>query len=42
MKLIDTHSLLYDEAFDPDRDYWWPVPADQILLNKKLEQNPNY
>jgi len=29
-------------AFDPDRDYWWPVPADQILLNKKLEQNPNY
>ena len=29
-------------AFDPDRDYWWPVPADQILLNKQLEQNPNY
>ena len=29
-------------AFDPDRDYWWPVRADQILLNKKLEQNPNY
>ena len=29
-------------AFAPDRDYWWPVPADQILLNKKLEQNPNY
>ena len=29
-------------AFDPDRDYWWPVPSDQILLNKKLEQNPNY
>ena len=29
-------------AFDPDRDDWWPVPADQILLNKKLEQNPNY
>lgn len=29
-------------AFDPDRDYWWPIPADQLLLNKKLEQNPNY
>ncbi len=29
-------------AFDPDRDYWWPVPADQLLLNRKLEQNPNY
>ena len=29
-------------AFDPDRDYWWPIPADQLLLNKNLKQNPNY
>ena len=29
-------------AFDPDRDYWWPIPADQLLLNKNLVQNPNY
>ena len=29
-------------AFDPDRDYWWPVPANQLLLNENLEQNPNY
>lgn len=29
-------------AFDPERDYWWPIPADQILLNKNLKQNPNY
>lgn len=29
-------------AFDPDRDYWWPVPADELLLNKNLVQNPNY
>lgn len=29
-------------AFDPNRDYWWPIPADQLLLNKNLKQNPNY
>lgn len=29
-------------TFDPDRDYWWPIPSDQLLLNKNLEQNPNY
>ncbi len=29
-------------AFDPERDYWWPIPADQLLLNKNLKQNPNY
>ena len=28
--------------FDPDKDYWWPVPESQILLNDALEQNPNY
>ena len=28
--------------FDPDRDYWWPIPENQILLNGALEQNPNY
>ena len=29
-------------SFDPDRDYWWPIPSDQLLLNKNLKQNPNY
>lgn len=29
-------------SFDPERDYWWPIPEDQILLNKNLVQNPNY
>ena len=28
--------------FDPDRDYWWPIPENQILLNDALKQNPNY
>lgn len=29
-------------SFDPDRDYWWPIPSDQILLNPKLVQNQGY
>lgn len=29
-------------SFDPDRDYWWPIPAEQIRLNKELTQNINY
>lgn len=29
-------------AFDPERDYWWPIPSEQRLLNKNLDQNPNY
>ena len=29
-------------SFDPDRDYLWAIPADQIDLNPNLEQNPNW
>lgn len=29
-------------SFDPERDYWWPIPSEQRLLNKNLDQNPNY
>jgi len=29
-------------TFDKDRDYLWPIPADQIQLNPNLEQNPNW
>lgn len=28
--------------FDPDRDYFWPIPFTEIDLNPALEQNPNY
>lgn len=28
--------------FDKDRDYLWPIPANQIQLNPNLEQNPNW
>lgn len=29
-------------SFDKDRDYLWPIPANQIQLNPNLENNPNW
>lgn len=29
-------------SFDPSRDYLWPIPDAEILLNPNLEQNPGY
>ncbi|MCF8715615.1 RagB/SusD family nutrient uptake outer membrane protein [Joostella atrarenae] len=28
--------------FDPERDYLWPFPVNQISLNPNLEQNPKW
>lgn len=28
--------------FDPSRDYLWPIPESDILVNSNLSQNPNY
>lgn len=32
----------FERGFRPDRDYLWPIPFDEILLNPNLEQNPGY
>src|SRR5699024_9100712 len=29
-------------SFNADRDYWWPIPLEELDLNANLEQNPNY
>ncbi|MDR2495638.1 MAG: RagB/SusD family nutrient uptake outer membrane protein [Tannerellaceae bacterium] len=29
-------------SFDKNRQYLWPIPAKDILINKNLTQNPNY
>jgi len=31
-----------ERHFNKDRDYLWPVPSDQIQINPKLLQNPNW
>jgi hypothetical protein len=28
--------------FDPAKNYLWPIPASEILVNKNIVQNPNY
>lgn len=29
-------------TFDPDKDYWWPLPQAELDLNENLEQNEPY
>ena len=31
-----------ERKFDKDRDYLWPIPASDRLINDKLTQNPNW
>ncbi len=30
------------KEFNPNRDYLWPIPADELILNENLTQNPNW
>ncbi len=30
------------KEFNKDRDYLWPLPADELILNENLVQNPNW
>lgn len=32
----------YNFTFDPDRDYLYPIPIEERVLNHKLLQNPNW
>ena len=32
----------YTLTFDPDRDYLYPIPTEERVLNHKLMQNPNW
>ncbi len=34
--------LLVTRAFDKNRQYLWPIPTKEILINKNLTQNPGY
>jgi len=33
---------LAQRVFDPTRQYLWPIPSKEILINSNLTQNPNY
>lgn len=34
--------ILVQRAFDKDRQYLWPIPTKDVLINDNLEQNPGY
>ena len=34
--------LLLPRSFDKERQYLWPIPTKEILINPNLEQNPGY
>lgn len=36
------HSTIETRKFDPNRDYWWPVPQTELDLDPKLTQNKGY
>jgi hypothetical protein len=33
---------LASRDFDASRQYLWPIPTKEILINDNLEQNPGY
>lgn len=35
-------TTFYKMSFDPKKNYLWPIPADDILVNDKITQNPGY
>jgi hypothetical protein len=34
--------LLTNRLFDASRQYLWPVPSKEIIINSNIKQNPNY
>jgi len=34
--------ILFNRAFDKTKQYLWPIPVQEVRLNPKLTQNPNY
>ena len=34
--------LLVQRKFDAKRQYLWPIPTKEVLINENLGQNPNY
>lgn len=35
-------TVRYPYKFDADKNYLWPIPATDLLVNSNLTQNPNY
>lgn len=42
LDVTDAATSMSKRYFDEERDYFYPIPSDDISLNKNLVQNPNY
>ena len=36
------NDVIQNRSFNPNRDYYWPIPYTEIDLNPSLEQNSGY
>ncbi len=34
--------LIMERSFDPSKNYLWPIPSSEIVINKNITQNPGY
>ena len=39
---ISNYRVLSKRVFDAGKNYLWPIPASEILINPEIENNPNY
>ncbi len=40
--IVGYSGVIHGADWDDNRDYLWPIPADQRVLNPSLTQNPNW
>lgn len=40
--IISDAKILANRNFDKDKQYLWPIPATELIVNPNLGQNPNY
>lgn len=38
----NNYVLVEQRSFNPGRDYLWPIPANELTLNRSLTQNPGW
>lgn len=41
-KLVTVTDNSFVRSFDPNRDYLWPIPQQELILDKNLVQNPGW
>ena len=40
--MLNDCKILGERSFNKERQYLWPIPSSELLVNSNLNQNPNY